>query len=95
MIGAFFTHYLLNDKFERMAPVVVFTLLLICRLVIAYQVEKRERLAFEKFKQLSEEKEIEEEEESSIKEEANAVTNDSNKINSEKTKQKKSSKKNK
>ncbi len=44
MVGAFYTHYALNDKLERMTPVIVFTLLLICRLIISYQVDKRDKL---------------------------------------------------
>jgi hypothetical protein len=42
MIGGFYTHFTLNDKFERSAPSLVFALLLFCRLVISYQVNRRE-----------------------------------------------------
>lgn len=43
MGGAFYTHYSLGDSFERIAPSLVFGLLLICRMVIYYQVCARER----------------------------------------------------
>ena len=59
MVGALYTHYALNDKFERIVPVVVFTLLLICRLVISYQVDKRDKLEDQNVKM---EKLVEEEE---------------------------------
>jgi hypothetical protein len=41
--GAFYTHYALGDPFERMAPSLIFALLVICRMVILYQVNLRER----------------------------------------------------
>ena len=43
MHGGFYTHYSLGDTFERMAPSLVFGLLLVCRMVIWYQVSARER----------------------------------------------------
>jgi hypothetical protein len=43
MLGAVYTHYVLRDKFERMAPGLVFSLLLITRLIIHRQVKQREQ----------------------------------------------------
>jgi len=43
MLGAVYTHYVLHDKFERMAPGLVFSLLLITRLIIHRQVSQREK----------------------------------------------------
>lgn len=43
MLGAVYTHAALQDKFERMAPSIVFSLMLGCRLVVFYQVRKREQ----------------------------------------------------
>ena len=63
MGGALYTHYALNDKMERMTPVVVFSLLLICRIIISYQVDRREKFENkedEKMKQLMKEDETEE-----------------------------------
>lgn len=42
MLGALYTHAALQDKFERMAPSIVFTLMLGCRLVVYYQVRRRQ-----------------------------------------------------
>lgn len=36
-----YTHYKLNEKFERLAPWIVFSLMLICRLVVYWQVKRR------------------------------------------------------
>ncbi|OQR74994.1 transmembrane protein 35-like [Tropilaelaps mercedesae] len=47
-LGAVYTHAMLKDPFERMAPALFFTLLLGCRLVVFYQVRKRELKAAEK-----------------------------------------------
>ncbi len=45
MMGfSLWTHYTLKDPFEKMAPSLVFGSLLVCRLVIAYQVVNREKL---------------------------------------------------
>lgn len=38
---ALHSHYKLNDKFERMAPSIVFALMLACRLVVYLQVKRR------------------------------------------------------
>ena len=35
MLGAIYTHYALNDKFDRMAPGIIFSLLLFPRLLIS------------------------------------------------------------
>ena len=35
MLGAIYTHYALNDKFDRMAPGIIFSLLLFTRLLIS------------------------------------------------------------
>ena len=43
MLGAVYTHYALKDKFERMAPGLVFSLLLLTRLIIYRQVSQREK----------------------------------------------------
>ena len=39
----FYTYFALGDNFERMAPSLIFGLLLVCRLVILLQVIKKER----------------------------------------------------
>jgi hypothetical protein len=41
------THYTIKDPFEKMAPALVFGSLLVCRLIIAFQVEKRDQLETE------------------------------------------------
>lgn len=43
MLGAVYTHAALKDRFERMAPSIVFVLMLVCRLVVFYQVQSREK----------------------------------------------------
>lgn len=53
MVGGFYTHYALNDKFERSAPSLVFALLLLCRLVISYQVNRREEAKISETNQTS------------------------------------------
>lgn len=35
MLGAVYTHYALNDKIDRMAPGIIFSLLLFTRLLIS------------------------------------------------------------
>jgi hypothetical protein len=42
MSGAIYTHYTLNDSFDRIAPSLVFALLIICRLIIFVQAKRRE-----------------------------------------------------
>lgn len=43
-----YSHYVLKDKFERIAPYLVFALMLSCRMVVFYQVLKRDRIQGEK-----------------------------------------------
>ena len=50
MMGSWYTHYMLKDKFERQVPSIVFSLMLICRLIISYQVNRRERKNEEKLR---------------------------------------------
>jgi len=50
MIGGFYTHFALGDSFERMAPSLVFGLLLVCRFIILYQVTQRENKELEEYK---------------------------------------------
>ena len=38
---ALYTHLMINDKFERIAPSIVFTLMLTCRLVVFWQVKQK------------------------------------------------------
>jgi hypothetical protein len=47
MLGAVYTHYALHDKLDRMAPGVIFSLLLITRLII-YQQGKSSNLNIKK-----------------------------------------------
>ena len=42
MGGALYTLSVLKDPFEKMVPSLIFGLLLLCRLVILYQVNRRE-----------------------------------------------------
>lgn len=37
MLGAVYTHYALNERFDRMAPGIIFGLLLFTRLIIYWQ----------------------------------------------------------
>ena len=50
----FYTHYALGDSFERMAPALIFGLLLFCRLIILMQVIKKEKKDAEMMKKLTE-----------------------------------------
>lgn len=43
MGGAVYTHYAIEDKFERIAPAIVFTFMLTCRLIVYFQVFKKEQ----------------------------------------------------
>ena len=38
-----YSHYMINDKFERMAPSIVFFLMLSCRLVVNWQLTRKLR----------------------------------------------------
>jgi len=39
-----YTHWAINDKFERMAPSLVFFFMLVCRMVVDWQFAKQEKL---------------------------------------------------
>jgi len=73
MLGAVYTHYALHDKLDRMAPGIVFSLLLITRLIIYRQ---------EKYPSLNITNEINEE----IENEEEDLTDDNQKILTEKKK---------
>lgn len=53
MLGAFYTHTILEDKFERTAPSIVFALMLGCRLVVYLQVKRKEKKALERSRESS------------------------------------------
>ncbi|RNA28299.1 transmembrane 35-like [Brachionus plicatilis] len=55
MVGGFYTHFALNDSFERIAPSLIFSLLIICRFIILYQVKRKEKKEEEMIKKLLEE----------------------------------------
>lgn len=60
MMLQFYTHYALDDSFERMAPSLIFGLLLVCRLIILLQVIKKEKDEIEAInKMMSEMSEVE------------------------------------
>ncbi len=61
MACQFYIHYALGDNFERMAPSLIFGLLLICRLIILYQVIKKEKKDLELVKKFMQEAETEQE----------------------------------
>ena len=42
MLGAVYTHYMLNDSMDKVTPALVFGLLLTCRLVVYLQVRNRD-----------------------------------------------------
>lgn len=42
MMMAVYSHYMVNDKFERTAPALVFFFMLTCRLVIDWQLRRKE-----------------------------------------------------
>lgn len=44
LVGAGYTHYALKDPFERLSPSLSFGLLIVCRMIILYQVNRKERL---------------------------------------------------
>jgi uncharacterized membrane protein len=47
MIGALYTHLMINDPFERIAPALIFTMLLVCRLIIFYQTKRSQLVVVE------------------------------------------------
>jgi len=100
MLGAVYTHYILHDKFDRMAPGLVFSLLLLTRLIIHRQVTQRETgLSAEKKAPKSEseeekEKEKDEEDEEEVEQESDDQESESDnedkpKASSDKNKEKK------
>jgi len=72
MLGAVYTHYALHDKFERIAPGLVFSLLLLTRLIIHRQVTQREKglSAKKEPKKEPKKEETEEEEEEEVEQES-------------------------
>jgi len=42
-IHYYFSHWAINDEFERTAPTLVFLLMLGCRLVVDWQMERKEK----------------------------------------------------
>ena len=58
MACQFYTHYALGDSFERMAPSLIFGLLLFCRLIILYQVVKKEKKDLELLKEFMEHEQL-------------------------------------
>ncbi|CAF3570030.1 unnamed protein product [Rotaria socialis] len=95
MMGAVYTHYVLHDKFDRMAPGLVFGLLLLTRLIIYRQVAQREqRSSVEKKAPKSDTEEEEEEEE--VEQESEDQESQNNKVDKPKaSRDKKKEKKNK
>ena len=55
MGGGFYTHFALNDSFERMAPSLIFGLLIVCRLIILHQVTNKEKRDLEMLRKFLEE----------------------------------------
>lgn len=45
MLFTMYTHYMVGDRFERTAPSLVFLFMLVCRLIVDYQVQRQERAA--------------------------------------------------
>ncbi|GAB6032809.1 hypothetical protein CHUAL_012011 [Chamberlinius hualienensis] len=45
MLGAIYSHRALGERFERMAPALVFSFMLTCRLVVNWQIDRKEALA--------------------------------------------------
>jgi Na+-transporting methylmalonyl-CoA/oxaloacetate decarboxylase gamma subunit len=69
MLGAVSTHYALHDKLDRMAPGIVFSLLLLTRLIL-YQMGKYTS-SYEKPIEVKTKDENEEEEEEDVTQESN------------------------
>ena len=61
MAGALYTHYYLKDNLEMKMPSILFGFLLICRLIISYLADKRERVEneYERMRKLIQEDESE------------------------------------
>ena len=95
MLGAVYTHYTLGDKFERMAPGLVFSLLLITRLIIHRQVKQREKNEAPKPKkevEIAEEEDEEEEARPSGDEKSTSEQEDKQTPSNDKKKKKKKTK---
>ena len=73
MMGAVYFHYTLKDSFDRMAPCFVFSLLIICRLIILFQVNHREKREIEMMKKYMNEINKENENEELIDDDDNDV----------------------
>jgi hypothetical protein len=52
MGGACYTHYALKDSFDKVAPCLIFGLLIICRLTTLYQASRREKAEKETIERL-------------------------------------------
>ncbi len=72
MAGGFYTHYALNDSFERIAPSLIFGLLIICRLIILSQVVKKEKAEEEMLRKFLEENHLTEEQLQQLNEQVNS-----------------------
>jgi len=71
MLGAVYVHYVLHDKFERMAPGLVFSLLLLTRLIIHRQVTQREKgLSVKQKEPIKKEREEEDDAEDEVEQES-------------------------
>lgn len=51
-VGASYSYIMLGDKFEKLAPAIVFSLMLGCRLVVYFQVTRREKAIIEEAERL-------------------------------------------
>ncbi|XP_068248020.1 novel acetylcholine receptor chaperone isoform X2 [Palaemon carinicauda] len=50
MLFATYNHWMVGDKFERLAPSLVFFFMLTCRMIVEYQIRRKEKLDKEKAK---------------------------------------------
>jgi hypothetical protein len=85
MLGAVYTHYALNDKFDRIAPGLIFSLLLLTRLVIYWQ-GKRSDLNIKNEKPTELKKKIEQEEDNNTEESIDEESEEEQKTSNEKKK---------
>ncbi|CAF0989513.1 unnamed protein product [Rotaria magnacalcarata] len=93
MTGAVYTHYVLHDKFDRMAPGLVFGLLLLTRLIIYRQVAQREQRSSGEKK--APKSDTEEEEEEEVEQESEDQESQNEKVDKQKaSRDKKKEKKN-
>jgi cell division protein FtsL len=85
MLGAVYTHYALNDKFDRMAPGLIFSLLLLTRLVIYWQGKRSDlNIRNEKSTELKEKIEQQEEEDNNTEESVDEESEEEQKASNEK-----------